>query len=331
MLKALIISFFYCFSSLAGAAALDSSTHAYLDAFFSHYRRPLTVIEFSEKSEVYAKKIARDKKFDALVTLILWGAVDKMDARRAKENIGNLLVMRPMRVTPPLLEKFGKCEHPDVVLVHDIPNEFRQMILDFIQPFLGIGDYLGIDLAASDMPFFKARYAGHPLLIATIAHASGDGGAFAFFRTEKKGTVVPRWNEAKNDQVQEIRYIVTSSFTEKKMYKPALKRYSPWKKGINLLSAVMLGMEFPDDGAIVKAVEKLWGLRHNDLVMSNLVIQNDMTLLPIDWNDPRHDISRGVCLNALIDAFSEGRDTFESPRDFVEYYRELLDSDTPSE
>ncbi len=246
----------------------------------------------------------------------------KINQQLVKVKPKSLVVMSPGKVKPSMIKSLSRCEQPDVVLLHDVPAYFKASARDFITPFLGVGDYLLVDVSKQDVAMFSQKHENSSLLMQKVAHENRDGGFLALFKTGKKGLEVPRWTSS-TKKVGVINYSVTSSFTEKKMLKEELKVTSNWEKGINLLTFVMLSGVYPPDTIIRNEIKALASVQHNDLVIGNILIQGTH-LKPIDFNDKRHDISVKKCINALLEAFRKDRKKFKSPRDFHDFYRELL-------
>jgi hypothetical protein len=312
------------------AAALDETVKNNLNYFFHHYQRPITVFEFSGPSQVYTPEVAAWRDVDATVVIVLMGkniTEEVMD--RIKGTLDRVIILKPPSVGNHMLYTLSKCEHPDVVLVHDIPTDVPPLEGDFIRLLLCIGDYLGVDIRPDKVAFFNAHYKNHKLLIKITPHANGDDGFFAFFKTNKKGIIAPRWDEAVNDDSGIIYYPVISSFTDKTMYKTVRHGSkskvvaTPWHKGITLTTFVMMYGQRPGDGVILQSLQRLSKTAHNDLVMSNVLIQGD-ALQPIDFNDPRRYKAQSICLDTLIEAFSGDRLSFDHPFYFVDWYRRQL-------
>lgn len=321
-----------CWSVITPLEALDQAAKAYLDEFFLQYERPITIFEFCKKSPLYySKKIAKDKRFDATAVIVFLGDIDAGHMSRVKGTTNpDLIILRPSRVTPHLIQTLSKCEQPDVVLLHNVSSFVRRTHGDYIQHFLLLGDYLGVDILPEDMALFDEKYRTSDLLMACIPHVNNHGGVFAFFKTNKEGIVAPRWGTAENTPSMPINYVIKSNFKEKAMFKKELRTWSNWEKGINLANYVMLEGKHPEDYIIRQAVKRLAKLikhkynnEHNDLVMSNILIQGD-ELKPMDFNDPRHDIDLDICIWALLKAFSGEREDFETPEYFLDYYRDRL-------
>ncbi len=314
------IVYFSVISACLPCRALDQAAQRYISKHIARYERPLTVLEVCGNVEPYSREGVR-KEGDVSYNVLFLEQSDKVISSVKRERPKSLTLMNPKRVKVSTIRTLSRCEQPDLVILHAVPNYFKDATEDFIIPFLSVGDYLAVDIEPQDVEVFET-YKNSPLLIDTVPHKNGDGGFLAFFKTEKKGLEIARWTAS--GKSSEIKYFVQSSFTSKSMFKKDLNTRSTWHKGINLMTFVYLDGVYPSDGVIVSEARALSRLNHNDLVMGNLLIQG-IKLKAIDFADKRHDISVERCLRAFLAAFEKGRATFKTPQSFHEYYKRLLD------
>jgi hypothetical protein len=322
-MKRHILLFLLSIYSLQSYPVLDKSAKNYLDQFFSRYKRPFTLLEACSDTKLYSTRAAKNKDFDVTAVVLVMDNSPDIAKRMKRKKLDGVVVLRPPEVTSSMLRTFGKCEQVDMVLVHDVPDYFKDEYDDFVRYFMNMGDYVAVDVSPEEKSLFETYHRGGSHIVATIAHANGDGGYFVVLKTEKRGLSAPRWSLALDARESHIAYKVTSSFAQKKIYNKALDKTTSFDKGINLLTYIMLYGDYPANEVIQNKVGAFVRLDHNDLVIGNILIQGTR-LKPIDFDDWRRHISARRCVNALTSAFKYRSEVGRNPQEFLNYYKKYL-------
>lgn len=312
---------FYCFWS----HALDKMAIDYIDTFAQQYNRPFTVVEFQGGDRV--ELLCLLNHYQDRMTFVLY----HMDSVTPRYNLwslyGNLVVLCPPTTSLSMLKTFSQCEQPDLIVVHNIPDHYKKMFGEYLEQFLQIGDYCAIDFSSTDHDLMQ-KYTSDVRHIKTVPHQT-DSGAFLMFETQKKGLTQARWtSKIKRKNPERVRYRVRSDFKHKTMVKDIDFHpiESQWQRGINLITFVMLYGIYPTDTTILRQVKLLKSIKHNDLVMGNLLIQG-RRLMPIDFNDKRRNIRTDACINALLKVFELHDMRKQSPELFMSTYKKFVKID----
>ena len=275
-----------------------------IHSLLSRYSRSITILEITQKNSMcYSLDIARHYP-QATCVVVAHGRTDSVADILEQHAITNLVLLDPPALDTYSIDMLGKCEHFDVVIVHDVEALDQKNVIPMLRLLLKLGDHIFIDSAAS-LRIPEGTLSQQSEVVATHA-----GRSFLYFEVLKSNLLLPRWSIRGNAPFKH--YEVMSNFHEKKLYKRATKTTSHWIPGINLLTFIMLQGLYPTNKMIRKHLKSFKDIDHNDLVLGNMVVQG-ASVVPIDFRDRRRNIHPEVCIKAAKKVFRLTR-RFDSPR-----------------
>lgn len=282
--------------------------------FLDQYQRPVTVLEIGVKRVYYAPAIAQryDCTCVALVTDEPWAYM--LSTIAYESGLENLAIANPPEITDAMLERLGRCEHFDLVIVHDFEFLGSKSGSNVLQLLCGLGDYLFIDLP-TDLLRLGLQVPSTKRVLLEESDAT-----FCLFEIHKKALTMTRWTNTNPETLK--KYLITSTFTEKSLYKQVTNTTTPWLNGINLITFIMLRGVFPTDEMIRADLKALKNIKHNDLVIGNLLVQGSH-LIPIDFGDKRRGVDSSRCIQAAQKIFRFNR-RFKDPQGALSRYMNYL-------
>lgn len=287
--------------------------------FLDQYHRPFTVLELGIQQAYYAPAIAQryDCTSIAVITDEAWARM--LSTVAYESGLENLAIANPHEISDSMLERVGRCEHFDVVIVHDFEFLGSRSGINVLQLLCGLGDYLFIDLPSDMLRLKLETSVQFQVLIEEYDTA------FCLFEIHKKELTMTRWTNANPEQLK--KYLITSTFSEKKLYKQVTNTTTPWLKGINLITFIMLRGVYPTDDMIRADLKALKNVEHNDLVIGNILVQGSH-LMPIDFGDQRRKVDSYRCIQAARKVFRFNR-RFRDPQGTLARYTNYVASLKP--
>ncbi len=284
--------------------------HDELIRVISQFARPCTFLEIGGSEHVLA---LATQPYVHSIAMIRESSANSLIARCQQQQNRRITVLQPSIIDGHLLEKFGQCEHIDVVYVHadTVPTICIEELVDVL---MNLGDYVLIEAGISDFE-------------------RGLGGAFALIARE--GEKVLCLSHAPKTKIMYARmsqkkplakdYTIISTLQEKLFKKPSLEKPIPWVHGINLVTFSMLQGVYPTDDIIrdeIRALHERFP-DHNDFVIGNMIVQGDRLML-IDVDDSRRFAKSSRCARLALKAFKKGNERLENPKKWMsDYYRKL--------
>lgn len=277
------------------------------------YKRYITVLEIAGTIPTYTPFISTTYNTVNVVMLVKGGAQEY--AHKIKQaKYSNITVLAPYEITLESLTALGRCEHFDVVIVHDIHNLIKADAKKLIESYSKLGDQLFIETSTS--AFEQQLQNSGMKQITRISDY-----AFYSFSRPKGGLDIARFTQKDKPMSIQPRYQIESTPDHKFFNKKGLEEPTRYIDGINLVTFVMLKGIYPEDVSIRKqlsAMNKKYG-NHNDLVLGNIVVQGNK-LLPIDFNDKRRDADVQYCITAALKAFKTGNTRQRNPERWMQEY-----------
>ncbi len=266
-----------------------------LDRFLAQYQRPVTVLEITDLQEFYTLNFAGRQKG----VFVLLSQADKVDSiKKRVQDYSNVVLLHPKEFTTSSLVEFASCEHIDVTMVHDWAMLHQNPYI--VSALLALGDYLIIDVPVNivekflydeqknkiiwqhDLPYLKQRVC---------------------LKNLKTSLGKARWVMSSVAQSRQPSYTILSTFTEKKLVKGAEKKTSDWVPGINLVTAIMLNVKFPNNEILRENIKQFFQIPHNDPVIGNMIVQGKRVKL-IDFADSRRNANQEKCIKAALKLFT---------------------------
>ncbi len=279
-----------------------------------NFKRRITFLEIGRSTADYTFELAPVCKAIFVALLVEGGAQDVVQEIKADKH-ANITVLAPRNAQYESFFTLGRCEHFDVVIVHDLCPLMRTAGPKYIDALVKLGDYVFIEATQSKFQN-ELKKKKMPLV------ASSDGNELYLSHKPKTGLDIARFTQKDRPVSTQPKYQIRSTFTEKFFNKKGLERPLKWVDGINLVTFAMLKGVYPEDVSIRKqlATMKKTHPDHNDLVLGNIIVQGDK-LIPIDLHDSRRDADIHRCINAALKAFKDGNIRHRNPERWIrEYY-----------
>jgi hypothetical protein len=233
------------------------------------------------------------------------------------EHFDNVVLLQPHAFDSAALRKLGECEHFDVVFVHNVKKQFKETWDEFIALSMHLGDYLIFDVNSGDVASFEP----YSEFLAWSEQRAET--VRLCFHKPKTGLTHTYWG-VQNRKIAEdgkAPYRIESTFEHKNLVKTDGTQ-TDWVPGINLITALMLDIIYPTNAILRANMKKMKTLEHNDLVMSNMIVQGNK-LVAIDFADSRRKADPKKCLKATIKVFNWYSRLTESEKLFDQYCKSL--------
>ncbi|MFH1254664.1 MAG: hypothetical protein V1646_04520 [bacterium] len=260
------------------------------------YKRPITVLDLGAGQGYFAFRIAHD--YDSTCIMV----EDNGDSFRQADqllklchlnsNLHNIGLLNK-RMSLQELQKLADCEHFDVILAFDYINPDDRNWKQRVNAILRLGDNIFIqtpwssiseeNMAKRSVVEFLANQSGKLILQTPCVYEPKIEEQMFWFERHKEGLRCRCfYNESKDSYIDLFR--IKSSYTQKTFLKKGHSSGPEWKKGINLITFLMLSGTYPPKNVIKKAVAKLTQEKLTDFVPKNLIVQGNNIAL-IDQND----------------------------------------------
>lgn len=257
---------FFCVSSQLLYAEL------LLKPFLNQYQRPFTLLEIGKGDHVFW--IA--EKYDA-VCVITGANTDLLEQCKSRSNI----ILLHKYFSPSDLKHLGQCERFDVILSHDVKQQFGERWKEAAEAIFDLGDYAIFTIQKDDADFKAYLEKNNGSLLGNLSEK------LQLYITKAKKNLL--WRKTWLWRILEAPYIIESTFTTKKLIKPSYwppntMQESYWLPGINLLTFKMCNGAYPTTEMIKKYMHEIKDEPHTDWMINNMILQGDR-LVWIDVND----------------------------------------------
>lgn len=305
--------FFIVYISYA-AAYVEEATE-YIKTFLTQYSRPITFLELGVESR-YTGALAAQR--DAVgVMYSMRASVGKMIAHKlAATQLSNIVVLNSDQFGTHELETIGRCEHFDVSII-DEETFLGFSIAQALPHLLHLGDYLFCIVSAetAELILKTAQEMAIAVIIDDIANSNKK---ICRCDSLKKGLDIARWNMYGVHSSNYTRYTICSSFSSKTLRKSST--HTPWIPGINMVTFIGCRGILPTDDDIMRMINRMKKIEHNDLVLGNMIVQGN-TLALIDFDDARRYIRQRKCLRLAQWFFKSGIRFNRTPEDALHEYK----------
>jgi len=286
-----------------------------ITAILSKYQREYTLLELGKESCLYIPSLPFQPQMIGLA-LIAQANADKEIRTLCPPYHSSVSIMTPPNLTIHMIDLLSRCEHFDVVIVHDLSSYLKVPYRQLLSVILSLGDHVFICAESKEFDEFL-KQSRQLALVSEGLYVS---------HVPKKGLDLARYTQVK-DRASQPRYDVQSTYTHKYFYKPGLEKPLPWIHGINLVTFCMLHGIYPDDMTIRNQLRsmRVHCEDHNDLVLGNFILQGTR-LFPIDTKDTRRYADPYKLLDIAVHVFNRGNTRLQNPQTWIDaYYRSLLE------
>lgn len=280
----------------------------------TRYRRPYTLLEIGVDDCIYIPLLTYQTGMIG-ASLIVGNDKDRVLESVCSRYPSSVSVMMPSRLTIHMLETLGRCEHFDVVIVHDMTTVLEAPYRRMLSALTALGDHVFI--VAESEHWQKLLKQSRLTRVAENLYAS---------HRPKSGLDVARYTQLKS-RASQPRYGVYSSYTEKLFYKKGLEYPLSWIHGINLVTFCMLHGVYPDDAQIRTELRRMRSCcdDHNDMVLGNFILQGTR-LFKIDANDTRRRSDPYALLDCAVRSFRRGNTRLSNPQEWIDAYYKSIQS-----
>ncbi|KKQ33447.1 MAG: hypothetical protein US49_C0001G0127 [candidate division TM6 bacterium GW2011_GWF2_37_49] len=281
----------------------------------NQYKRPITVLDLGAGHGYFSFRIAGD--YDSTCVMVesndreLKWADQLLELCRLNSKLQNVILLNK-KMTLEEIEKLADCEHFDVILAFDYidyKSQQRQMFLDAI---LRLGDNIFIQTTS-----LEAQSEKHQRLSFQESLA-GNGGRLILQTSSVCDTEVEEslfWFQRKKDRLNckcfiykdndKKSFCIKSTYTQKILIKDGCSSRITWKKGINLVTFLMLNGVYPTKEKMKQEIAKLTRQKLTDFLPKNLIVQGNNIEL-IDQNDKcRREANLSKSLKFINDAIDK--------------------------
>lgn len=273
----------------------DRSNIQALDRFLAQYQRSITVLEITDLQEFCTLRFAERQNG----VFVLLSQADKVDSiKKRVQDYNNVVLLHPKEFSTSSLVELSSCEHFDVTMVHDWAA--LQKNPHIVSALLTLGDYLIIDVANT---FIEKYLSDDQKNKIEWKHDLPNGKQRVCLKNKKTSLGKARWVMSSIAQARQPSYTILSTFTEKKLVKGAHKKTSDWVPGINLVTAIMLNVKFPNNEILRENIKQFMDIPHNDPVIGNMIVQGRRVVL-IDFADSRRNANQEKCIKAALKLFT---------------------------
>lgn len=273
------------------------------------YKRKFMVLEIGAQQTPYIFELAKNRNAVCVALLVEGGQQNSVHSV-VSNGYHNIMILAPHKIAHKELETLGKCEHFDIVIVHDCLDYLNFNALRTVDALLSLGDHCFIAHTAHDLL---------PHLYKKSKCIKTDH--FVAIYTPKSYLDLARFTQKVQGKSKIKKYKIKSSFTQKIFTKTTKKQPTLWIEGLNLVTFAMLKGIYPADARIrqeIKRIEKFYP-EHNDLVLGNIIVQGD-SLVPIDMADQRRNADLKHCVTAALGSFKAGNKRLVNPEKWIKNY-----------
>jgi hypothetical protein len=303
-----------------------------LKPILDRYKRPITVLDLGAGQGYFTFRIAHD--YDSTCVMIednggsLRRADQLLDLCHANAHLKNIALLNK-RMSLQELEKLADCEHFDVVLAFDYIDHEACDWRQTVNAILRMGDNIFIQVPWSDISSDNksqrkvveclAERSGKLILQTPYVNDPKIQEQLLWFEGSKKGLRCKYfWLDPKDSNMDLFR--IDSSYRSKTFIKNGHSSGVEWKKGINLMTFLMLNGTYPTKGAIKQAVAGRALEQLTDFAPWNLILQGEDVVL-IDQKDKGWRVNVHKSLNFINEVIDQS--SAQGILELLQHYRKL--------
>lgn len=276
------------------------------------YKRRITVLEIGTSVPTYTPIISTN--YNTICVVMLLDGAQEYVRTLNRSMQSTITLLAPTRLNLEALSILGRCEHFDMVIVHDIHAHIKDAThAAIVDAYLKLGEHLFIEVSKPlvEQEMVKRRM--------KLVARDGSTALYQSYR-KKPGLDIARFSQKDRTRSTKPRYTIESTLEDKLFSKKGLDEPTRYIAGINLVTFVMLNGIYPEDMSIRKQLSAMnRKYDHNDLVLGNIVVQGNK-LYPIDFNDKRRDADVQHCITAALKAFKTGNTRQRNPERWMQEY-----------
>ena len=279
------------------------------------YKRPITVLDLGAGQGYFSFRIARD--YDSTCIMVesndgeLKLADQLLELCHLNSELQNIILLNK-KMTLQEIEKLADCEHFDVILAFDYIDDKSEQRQKFLDAILRLGDNIFIQASASEN---QSKQTGNSSFKESLTRLGGNLILQTRSACDPKVEESLFWFQRKKDRLNckcftykdkdKKSFRIKSTYTQKTLVKDGCFSRIQWKKGINLVTFLILNGVYPTKEKLKKEVAKLTRQKLTDFLPKNLIVQGNNIEL-IDQNDKcRREASLSKSLKFINDAIDQ--------------------------
>ena len=130
--------------------SIEHSIKKHIEQLLKKFKRRITVLEVGRSATPYAFLLCYNHNC-IWVSLLLEGNGKNVVERIKSERLNTITVLNPRSAQYDVFFNLGRCEHFDVVIVHDIFDLFQVKNRQLIDALIKLGDYVFIETSHKDI------------------------------------------------------------------------------------------------------------------------------------------------------------------------------------
>jgi hypothetical protein len=293
----------------------ENSMHKAVSETVEKYHRHITYLEIGAEFPLCCK---RPFKGTVVQVLMMTDGISHDLMKMVSHSGHKLTLLAPNPLTHDMLTTLTRCEHFDVVVVHDLSPLELGAYPKLVNTLKNLGDHVFIEA--------KSPQTRMDLLRSSLESVASKQEAELFVSHKpKKGLDIARYTQKGRTVAEKPRYQIESTFSKKTFFKKNLTHPLKWIEGINLITFAMFKGRYPDDEMIRSQIVDMQSTHknHNDFVLGNIIVQGDR-LIVIDMDDKRRDADFTICLTAALQAFSVDNIRLSNPEKWIYSYYDAI-------
>jgi hypothetical protein len=298
----------------------ESNSNQAITNLLGNYQRPITLVEIGSNDAPYILDFTKTDTYKSSYIALLLGSRETFTPKIIEQNLQNVIVLHPKKMTPKEFTIFSHCEHIDVVVLHDNSSFLKRVLIKSLDALLTLGEHTFIEVDVNNnllLDELKKRQC------TVVASNKKNLLLYHFYKKEK--LIIHRWND-RDMPYNNKQYSIMSSFAEKFLIKSKANNVkSLWAPGINLKTFIMLYGIYPHDEIISKEIKAMrYSVpRHNDLSIPNMVIQG-CKVIPIDIKHNGSEQLVETYIKISVEGvFNGSNKRLINPKEVMDNYRKL--------
>lgn len=267
---------------------LCANEYTFIKSILDQYKRPFTLLELCPYPKHYSTFFSPKYPDSAFIMLEKSINTEKILNKVTEKNKNTILLS--IDISKKNIKRLHQCEHFDVLLLHNIKNNFNKNWKIFLEYFCCMADNIVIEISHQNQKNIQKieAYMETKNIGKICKKETTEASTFLWVitTTEKR---LKRILWIFPSASKRNKYFIKSNFKNKTLIKKFSNKTktSPWIPGINLITFKMLHGVYPNKETVKKKIESLKTIKHNDWLPNNMVISGTNIQL-IDFNDKRN-------------------------------------------
>jgi hypothetical protein len=282
-----------------------------IKTILDQYKRPITVLDLGAKLGYYSFRIAHD--YPDSTCVMTEGSYKEpqlvgqlLSLCKLNTNLNNIILLKN-KIFQEDFTRLADCEHFDVVLAFDFVSDNDLTWKKKIDTILRLGDNVLIQTSndslsknenINEIDAYLYQKNGNVIFQSNCEVDPKKQNKIYWFACQKTGLRSKRFERRARDSFMNI-FRIDSNYDHKYLFKKGSSHPINWKKGMNLVTFLMLNGVYPTKSHIKKEIQKSTNERLSDFAPWNIIVQGK-TIRLIDQNDPGFIVDVEKCLDFIF-------------------------------